>query len=254
MSRKRRVLYILGSPVDLINWEDALEQVSTWSKLQVGRIICVCNVHMIVTAAKDCSLADVLAVADMVTPDGAPIAWTLRRSGDPKQERINGPDLMWRFLSIAEAQGTVVSFFGSSESTLSNLNSQIRSSFPNLSVGELISPPYGPISDQLDAEYVARINDARTGVLFVGLGCPKQELWMLAHKNHINSVMIGVGAAFDFHSGTVKRAPVWMRDHGLEWAHRLYSEPRRLWRRYLVTNFVFLYSMIRLGFKALHKD
>jgi N-acetylglucosaminyldiphosphoundecaprenol N-acetyl-beta-D-mannosaminyltransferase len=138
-----------------------------------------------------------------------------------------------------------VYFFGSSPDTLEALDQRLSVAFPSLIVGGYESPPFRPLTPQEDADAVARINASGAGLVFVGLGCPKQELWMQAHRGRINAVMLGVGAAFDFHAGTVSRAPAWMRHNGLEWLHRLASEPRRLWRRYLVTNTLFVWGAAR---------
>ena len=145
----------------------------------------------------------------MATPDGAPIAWMLRRLGQTDQQRINGPDLMWRYCEQAQSRAEPIFFYGGSENTLALLKEKLLAAFPQLIVGGAISPPYRDLSAEEDAVIVAEINASSAGVVFVGLGCPKQELWMAAHRGRINSVMIGVGAAFDYHAGTIKRAPQW---------------------------------------------
>ncbi len=134
--------------------------------------------------------------------------------------------------------------YGSTEATLALLESRLRAAFPALRLS-MESPPFRTLSSDEDAAAVARINASGAGIVFVGLGCPKQEHWMAEHRGRVNAVMIGVGAAFDFHAGTVQRAPAWMRDNGLEWLHRLASEPGRLWRRYLVTNTLFILGAAR---------
>jgi N-acetylglucosaminyldiphosphoundecaprenol N-acetyl-beta-D-mannosaminyltransferase len=163
----------------------------------------------------------------------------LRKLGHAGQERVSGPDLTWAMLARCAAEGLPVYFFGSTRDTLGLLAQRINATFPTLNVVGLEAPPFRAITEQEDAESVERINASGAGLVFVGLGCPKQEHWMLAHRGRIHAVMLGVGAAFDFHAGTVPRAPMWMREHGLEWLHRLASEPRRLWHRYLVTNTLF---------------
>ena len=154
--------------------------------------------------------------------------------------RVSGPDLMWALLGRCAAEGLPVYLFGSTPDTLQALMVRAMAAFPALQIAGHESPPFRALSAEEDADAVSRINASGAGLVFVGLGCPKQEHWMLAHRGRINAVMLGVGAAFDFHAGTVSRAPLWMRDNGLEWLHRLASEPRRLWKRYLVINTLFV--------------
>lgn len=247
-------LDVLGVNVDACSWEYALDSIVQAAKARLSSVVCICNVHMIIEARSDTLLKTALNEAFLVTPDGAPVAWLLRRGGEIGQQRINGPDLMWRYLSEAERLGQVVSFYGGKEETLFALRESMLKAFPNLIVGGMISPPFRALNAEEDQAYVDQINAARTGVLFVGLGCPKQEKWMHAHRGRINAVMVGVGAAFDYHAGTIKRAPLWMQRGGLEWFHRFCSEPRRLWKRYLVTNTLFILGMVRCGFRAKRID
>jgi N-acetylglucosaminyldiphosphoundecaprenol N-acetyl-beta-D-mannosaminyltransferase len=176
----------------------------------------------------------------MATPDGMPIAWMLRRLGHSGQERINGPDVMWKYCEQAAGGGESVYFYGSTETTLRLLSKKLKAAFPELRIAGTVAPPFRALSAAEDESMVDAINRSGAGVVFVGLGCPKQETWMAAHRGRIRAVMVGVGAAFDFHAGTVKRAPLWMQRTGLEWLHRICSEPRRLWRRYLVSNILFI--------------
>jgi len=178
----------------------------------------------------------------MALPDGAPVAWSLQQSGFPEQQRINGPDLMWRYMRVAEELGQSVYFYGSSEETLRQLRQSVARQFPTLRVAGMMSPPFRELSAEEDQAHVDAINRSGAHVVFVGLGCPKQEVWMAQHKGRVQGVMLGVGAAFDYHAGTLRRAPVWMQNHGLEWAYRLASEPRRLFKRYLVTNTTFVWK------------
>jgi N-acetylglucosaminyldiphosphoundecaprenol N-acetyl-beta-D-mannosaminyltransferase len=257
---------VLGAPIDVITWDGALTQLSTWAAHHESRYVCNCNVHSVMTATQDAEFARVVNEADMVTPDGAPVAWMLRRLGYVDQQRINGPDLMWRYCEnnqgldsrLRENDGGVF-FYGSTEETLAALKLKLLAAFPDLKIAGAMSPPFRTLAPDEDAAIVDQINASGAGVVFVSLGCPKQELWMAAHRGRIHAVMIGVGAAFDYHAGTIKRAPKWMQDCGLEWLHRLVSEPRRLWRRYLVTNTLFVLGAIkqiaRLKMQeARHKD
>ena len=231
---------VLGTWIDALLWNDVIGQILTWGKLQESRYICVCNVHSVVTAMHDPELRHALGGADLSTSDGAPIAWALRQLGFPLQERINGPDLMWRYLQQAERIEQKVFLYGSTRDTLSSLRTAIAREFPLLEVCGMLSPAFRSLSPSEDEAEVGTINGSGAHVVFVGLGCPKQEKWMAAHRGKINALLIGVGAAFDFHSGMRKRAPLWWQRNGLEWLFRLGSEPRRLLRRYLVTNTLFI--------------
>lgn len=233
---------ILGVPINAISWDETLAQLNAWAAHHESRYVCICNVHSVVTASHDAEFGRVVEKADMATPDGAPVAWMLRRLAHAGQQRINGPDLMWRYCEQVQSRDESIFFYGSTEETLSVLRLKLLAAFPDLMIAGAISPPFRALTLEEDAAIVEQINASGAGVVFVSLGCPKQELWMAAHRGRINAVMIGVGAAFDYHAGTIKRAPKWMQDCGLEWLHRLISEPRRLWKRYLVTNTLFVYG------------
>ena len=181
----------------------------------------------------------------MATPDGAPIAWMLRRLGFKGQARINGPDLMWRYCKQAAQSAEPIYLYGGTLQTLDLLQRRLLEHFPTLKIVGAYSPPFRPLSEDEDATVVEAINDSGAKIVWVSLGCPKQEIWMAAHRGRVNAVMVGVGAAFDYHAGTIRRAPVWMQNYGLEWLYRLMSEPRRLWRRYFVTNSLFLIGAVR---------
>jgi len=248
----RKTVSVLGAPIDAVSWADALATVSAWATDRESRVVCICNVHSVVTAAQDPAFGKIVREADMATPDGAPVAWVLRKLGQKDQQRINGPDLMWRYCQTREAtdsslrgndgkaNGSGIFLYGSSQQTLNMLKAKLLVAFPALKIAGTISPPFRKLTPEEDEAIVAQINASGTGVVFVSLGCPKQELWMAEHRGRIQAVMIGVGAAFDYHAGTIDRAPQWMQDSGLEWLHRLVNEPRRLWRRYLVTNSLFM--------------
>jgi N-acetylglucosaminyldiphosphoundecaprenol N-acetyl-beta-D-mannosaminyltransferase len=236
---------VLGASIDALNWDEALEKIVTWGERRESRYVCICNVHSVVTTTQDQGFRQAVNDADMATPDGAPIAWSLRRFGFSGQDRINGPDLMWRYLAEAERLGQKVFFYGSSDPTLSKLASVLAKRFPALRIAGMHSPPYRELTPEEDEQETAMINDSGANIVFVGLGCPKQEKWMAAHRGGIRAVMIGVGAAFDYHSGVIKRAPVWWQRNGLEWLYRLCSEPRRLMKRYMVTNTLFIIGISR---------
>ncbi len=238
MTRVR--LPILGAQIDAIAWPEALDTLSQWAAQRESRYVCICNTHSVVTANQDADFMRTINSADMATSDGAPVAWMIGRISGTPQERINGPDLMWKYLARIQHTQESVFFYGSTDATLGNLTNAVTASFPGVRIAGTYSPPFRPLSQAEEEKTVQLINASGAGVVFVGLGCPKQERWMEAHRGRINAVMIGVGAAFDYHAGTIKRAPLWMQRGGLEWLHRLLSEPRRLWKRYLITNSVFI--------------
>lgn len=235
---------VVGIPIDAIRWDTARQTIALWAAVRESRYVCICNVHSVVTAGSDAEFGHVIENADIATPDGAPVAWTLRKKGYLGQPRVNGPDLMWHLCSDAQASGQGVGLFGATPETLDLLRSVMLQQFPKLQITYVYSPPFRPLTDDETKAIQEDINRSSAGILFVGLGCPKQEKWMASQRGKINAVMIGVGAAFDYHAGTVSRAPKWMQANGLEWLHRLASEPRRLWKRYFVTNTVFILKTI----------
>lgn len=242
---RRRLQAVIGAPIDVLDWNEALGRIGRWAAARESRYVCICNVHSVVTARGDAGFGRTVCEADMATPDGAPVAWMLRRLGHYGQARINGPDLMWRYCAQAARTGESIYLYGGSEETLDILQRKLIDAHPGLRIAGAWSPPFRALTLEEDAEAVRRINDSGAGVVWVSLGCPKQELWMAAHRGRVQAVMVGVGAAFDYHAGTLRRAPGWMQRAGLEWLHRLSSEPRRLWRRYLVTNSLFIFHAMR---------
>lgn len=236
---------VLEAFIDALTWEETLGQITQWAAARESRYVCICNVHSVVTTTNDVEFKIAVNNADMATPDGAPIAWALRRLGHPAQERINGPDLMMKYLAEAERLGQSVFFYGSTESTLTRLRVALNGQFPSLRIAGMHSPPFRPLSREEDDRTVDMINASGANVVFVGLGCPKQEKWMAEHRGRVRAVMVGVGAAFDYHAGVVKRAPLWWQRNGLEWLYRLGSEPRRLFKRYMVTNTLFVVGFLR---------
>jgi N-acetylglucosaminyldiphosphoundecaprenol N-acetyl-beta-D-mannosaminyltransferase len=242
---QRRTGRVIGSAIDVLGWDEAVQRLGAWSRERKSRVVCICNAHSLVTARQDAAFAEVLRQAEMCTPDGAPVAWMLRRLGHAGQARINGPDLMWRCCAWAAGSGESVYLYGGTAETLALLQQRLNASFPALRIAGAMSPPFRPLSEAEDAAAVEAINASGAGTVWVSLGCPKQELWMQAHRGRVHAVMLGVGAAFDYHAGTIRRAPPWAQRAGLEWLHRLLSEPRRLWRRYLVTNTLFVLAAAR---------
>lgn len=236
---------VLGTRIDALSLEGCVETMIAWARRGERRSVCACNVHSLVSAKRDADFARVLAEADLCVPDGAPVAWRLRQAGFPGQERVAGPDIMRRCLERAAEAGLPVFFYGGTRGTLLALTARLRRELPDLRIAGTISPPFRPLTIDEDRRVTAAIEASGARMVFVGLGCPKQEAWMVSHRDVLPGVALGAGAAFDFLAGLQPRAPRWMREHGLEWLHRLLHEPRRLWRRYLVTNTLFLAWTLR---------
>lgn len=233
---------VLGAPIDAIGWDEALERVADWAARRHSRTLCFCNAHSVITRRDHADFARAVDEADLALPDGMPVAWMLRRAGIDGQQRINGPDFMWQCCALAERRGIPVYFYGSTPATLAALRRRLAANFPRLAIAGMESPPFRDLTPEEEDDTVARIDASDAGVVFVGLGCPKQELWSAARRGRIGAVMAGVGAAFDYHAGTLARAPLWMQRRGLEWLYRFGAEPVRLWRRYLVTNTRFVFG------------
>lgn len=231
---------VLGVPISAVSWDRALSQVVAWGRARESRYVCICNVHSVITATQDDDFRRAIEQSDLATPDGAPVAWTMRLSGVSGQQRINGPDLMARYLAFANEQGGKIFLLGSTDAVLRTLSAEIARRYPGVSIVGALSPPFRALSADENQAIVDQINLSGAETVWVSLGCPKQELWMYENRGRANCVMLGVGAAFEYLAGTRRRAPKWMQACGLEWAFRLMAEPRRLWRRYAVTNSLFL--------------
>lgn len=231
---------VLGVRFDATTYADASARILRWAAANESRTVFCSNTHSAVEArdsARDrrtygWSFRDVLNAADLNTPDGVPVVWALRYLGIASAERVYGPDLTLRVLRDAAAAGVPVAFYGSSPVTLAALAARLPALAPGLDVRAMIAPPYRPLTDAEDRAYTAQLAASGARIVFVGLGCPRQEQWCEAHRGRVPAVMVAVGAAFDFHAGRVRQAPPVLQRAGLEWAFRLAVEPRRLWRRY----------------------
>ncbi|MCW2961250.1 MAG: glycosyl transferase, WecB/TagA/CpsF family [Thermoleophilia bacterium] len=235
-----RRVRIIGTEVDAITLSAAADQVIAWADARRSKYVVCANVHVLVTAADDLAYAAAIADADLVTPDGVPLVWTLRRRGVPEQQRVYGPDLMLEVCERAARDGLPIWLHGATESTLALLTQRLVERFPGLQVAGSSAPPFRAQSDAEVEDDLARIHAAGARILFLALGAPKQELWAQRTAGRFAGPTLAVGAAFDFHAGTVAQAPRWMQRAALEWFYRLLREPRRLWRRYWTTNIRFL--------------
>lgn len=236
---------VVGVPISVTTYAEVLGALSERPDDR-ALVVSVCNVHSVMSARKDPVIRDAIESSSIATPDGVPLVWTLRRTANPGQERVYGPELMRRALTQPQ-QGRWRHFLhGSSPETLDRLQTEISRIAPDADVVGAYSPPFAPPTPESDAADVERIRDSGATIVWVGLGMPKQEQWMHRVANDLPGVaLVGVGAAFDFLAGTVSQAPDWMQQSGLEWLYRFSREPRRLWRRYLFNNPTFLMLMAR---------
>jgi N-acetylglucosaminyldiphosphoundecaprenol N-acetyl-beta-D-mannosaminyltransferase len=236
---------LLGSRLSTISFAATVQTISTWAIARESRYVCVANVHMIVVAHDNPQFAAVLEQADLVTPDGMPLVVALRLLHGIRQERVAGMDLMPALIAEAARRSIPVYFYGSTEDVLERVELRARSEYPDLIFAGAYSPPFRGLTAEEEESVIDRINSSGDGIVFVALGCPRQEKWMARNKGKINAVMVGVGGAFPVYAGEQSRAPQWMQHCSLEWLYRLIQEPSRLFRRYLVTNTTFLFLLAK---------
>ncbi len=227
---------ILGIHVDATSYSHATSTVIEMAQKKISGYISIANVHVIMEGHHSAEFKAVLDKADLITPDGMPLVWMMQKLGYDNQARVYGPTLMLHVCEAASKKELPVGFLGATPDVASKLVSNLKSRFGNLKIAFTHSPPFRPLSDEEQKAIVRDICRSGARVLFVGLGCPKQENWMAVNTGQIPAVMLGVGAAFDFHAGTLPQAPPLLQRLGLEWLFRLSMEPKRLWRRYLVNN------------------
>jgi N-acetylglucosaminyldiphosphoundecaprenol N-acetyl-beta-D-mannosaminyltransferase len=232
--------HILGMRVDATSYEDATQRILAWAQQRESKCVCAANVHMTMETYDNPKFAQVVNNADLVTPDGMPLVWALRALGVKSASRVYGPTLTLDVCQAAASMGISIALYGGTPDSLAAFTDFLEQRFPNINIVCQISPPFRQLTTQEDADYTRQIVESGAQIVFVGIGCPRQEFWIAQHKNRIPAVMLGVGAAFDFHSGRVKQAPIWMQKIGLEWLFRLKMEPKRLWKRYFKHNPRFL--------------
>lgn len=241
---------ILGVGVSAINLEMALQAIDGWITRKEPHYICVSGVHGLMESQRDKELRNIHNAAGLVTPDGMPLVWLSRLLGFRHVDRVYGPDLMLATCAHSTERKYRHFFYGGASGVAAQLTQQLSARFPALQVAGSYSPPFRPLTAEEDQAVVEQINTVQPDIVWVGISTPKQERWMAAHVGKVTApVLIGVGAAFDFHAGLKKQAPYWMQRSGLEWCFRLLSEPRRLWRRYLINNpsFIWLVLLQLLG-------
>jgi N-acetylglucosaminyldiphosphoundecaprenol N-acetyl-beta-D-mannosaminyltransferase len=232
---------ILGVGISAINMDQALAILDDWIARRDPHYVCVSTVHGVMECQKDPALRRLFNASGLTTPDGMPLVWLSRLQGFHHVRRVYGPDLMLALCERSVSSGYRHYFYGGKEGVAEELKARLEKQFPGLQVVGTYSPPFRPLSPEEDLEVVQRINAAAPDIVWVGLSTPKQDIWSAGHAGRLVApLIIGVGAAFDLHSGRKKQAPRWMQRAGLEWLFRLIQEPRRLWRRYLIYNPLFI--------------
>lgn len=230
---------VLGVGISVLSLDKAVQIILGWiQEKNQSHYVCVTGVHGVMESQKDKNLRQIHNQASMVTPDGMPMVWLGWLNGyRNSMSRVYGPDLMLELCKASSQRRISHFFYGGAEGVPELLASKLRSRFPGLCIAGTYSPPFRPLTPFEVEEIVQQINQSKPDIVWIGLSTPKQERWMSEHVNKIHApVLIGVGAAFDFHAGLKKQAPKWMQNHGLEWLYRLISEPRRLGKRYLINN------------------
>ena len=239
---------LLDIPVTCLPFEEQIMLMVRWAKLRTSKVVCLANVHMLMEAYWNPTFADVLHQADLVTPDGKPLVLMLRRLGIKHQNQVAGMDVFLNLCDLAEQTGIKVYFLGSTRGILEKITDKLNREYPILQVVGTKAIAKVTIEDIFagqDQELIQEINQSGAGIVFVCLGCPKQEIWMSRYQGSIQGVMIGVGAVFSMYAGINPRAPHWVQKVGLEWLYRLLQEPRRLWKRYGSTIPPFLYLALK---------
>ncbi|HET8926146.1 MAG TPA: WecB/TagA/CpsF family glycosyltransferase [Candidatus Acidoferrum sp.] len=244
---------VLGVRVDAVQIPQAVARMEHWITQREGcRYIAMTGMHGVTEAQHDQKFKEILHAAAMVAPDGFPLVWLGRRKGFALVRRAYGPELMATFCAQTAEKGYRHFFYGGAPGVAEDLAVRFATRYSGLEVAGTYCPPFRPLTAEEDREVVEVIEGARADIVWVGLSTPKQERWMFEHRERLSvPVLIGVGAAFDFHTGRVARAPDWMGGHGLEWLFRLVMEPRRLWRRYLFygSEFAVLVALESFGIK-----
>lgn len=236
-----RRVNILGVGISAMTMPQAVNQVAQWIDSRTCHYISVCTVHTVMECRRDEHVRRAVNAAGLATPDGMPLVWLSRWWGRCPVTRVYGPDLMLALCHLSVERGYSHYFYGGAAGIPELLAENLEQRFPGLKVAGAYSPPFRPLTPAEESQIITQINQTTPDIIWVGLGTPKQDLWMAAHRDQLTApVLIGVGAAFDFHTGRIPQAPRWMQQNGLEWLFRLWQEPRRLWYRYLVYNPLFI--------------
>lgn len=238
-------LNAVAVPISVGTFQQHIQEFARFGKAHISSYACMVNVHMTVEAHRDKAFRQVVANADLATADGMPVLKSLKLFHKFDQERVAGNDVMPAIMERAQQDGLSVYFYGGSQENLDRLVALAEHKYPDLKIAGAFSPPYRPLEPKEHDEVARKINDSGAHIVLVSLGCPKQEKWMASMKGKVNAMMLGVGGAFLLFLGVDTRAPKWMRDLSLEWVYRFALEPKRLWKRYLVTNTWYLFLLLR---------
>ncbi|MDQ3130585.1 MAG: WecB/TagA/CpsF family glycosyltransferase [Acidobacteriota bacterium] len=247
-SNRVRVVSLLP---DVVTHESVIQKIAELVENGKGGYVCFSTVHMVMEGYDDPEYAEKVNAADLIVTDGMPLVWMQKLQGEKTASRVRGSDLMISLCRYAEKNGLSVGFYGGRQEIIDAVKERAAKEMPKLKIVYAFSPPFRSLNVEEDAIMTTEINRAAPDILFAGLGCPKQENWMWAHKDKLKTVMLGVGAAFDFYAGNLKQSPEWMGKLGLEWLFRLTQEPKRLWKRYLILNprFMWLAALQLIGLK-----
>lgn len=226
---------VLDFPITALRFNEQIQTILEWAREHKSKTVCVANVHMLMEAHWNPEFGSVLKDADMVTPDGMPLVWMMKKLGATSQDRVAGLDILACVCESAQKEDVSLCFVGSQTTILSGMRSRLKKEYPDLNIAAMEPLPFRPLTESEDEALINKINQSGAGVVFVSLGCPKQEKWMAEHKDKIQAVMIGLGGAFPVYAGLHKRAPRIIRESGFEWLYRWLQEPRRLWGRYTKT-------------------
>ena len=232
---------ILGVNIAVTNMKDTIEYIENNLKSLKGNYICVSNVHTTVMAYEDESYRKIQNSGAFALPDGKPLSIVQKKKGFKNAQRVTGPDLMGELFKVSEEKGYKHYFYGSTEETLNILRKKLNKNYPRLNIVGMHSPPFRDFLEDEKEEVLDEINNGEIDFLWVGLGAPKQEKWMFSNRGKLNALMIGVCAGFDYYAEKISRAPMWMQKCSLEWLYRLMQDPKRLFKRYFVTNNKFIY-------------
>ena len=235
---------ILENNISIVNMPMVMTMVKDHCAELKGRYICVCNVHTTVMAHDDTEYRRIQNNAVLNLPDGKPLSMIGRKHGFKRMGRVAGPDFMHEVFKVSAQYGWKHFFYGSTSETLGILKNRLTENYPSIDIAGMYSPPFRELTVDEDNQINKMIELSKADFIWIGLGAPKQEIYMSEHEGMFQGVMIGVGAGFNFHAGTVKRSPLWMQKVGLEWLYRMMQEPRRLWKRYLITNFKFIWLLM----------
>lgn len=248
---------LLGIKIDPLTMSQTVDTLKFWICERQLSYICVTSVNSIIECLRHEKIWRIYNLASLVVPDGMPLVWLSRFKGQPNTERIYGPDLMLAMCEVSQTTGFRHFFYGSNPHTLTRLQNNLKQRFPKMQIAGAYAPPFRPLTAEEDENVITMINQVNPDIVWVGLGMPKQEIWMAGQRARLTApILIGVGAAFDFHAGTKPQAPRWMQRSGLEWFFRLITEPRRLWKRYLIGNTLFILYILAewLGIKRFPKS